>query len=72
MKYSLLIKDDCKVCTKAVKFLVTNRIEHTLLTRLMPPGEVLEVPVLIQHLDTSSVIIGGYEEIIKHFKKEKK
>lgn len=71
MKYSLLIKDDCKVCTKAVKFLVTNRIEHTLLTRFMPDGTDLEAPILIQHHDEKSIVVGGYEEIIEHFKKEK-
>jgi hypothetical protein len=71
MDYSLLIKDGCEVCTKAVKFLVKNRIAHVLLTRYMPPGKPLDVPVLIQHLNEERVVIGGYEEMIKHFKKEK-
>ena len=71
MRYSLLIKDGCEVCTKAVKFLVKNRIEHTLLTRMMPEGKELEVPILLQYSGKRSVVIGGYEEMIEHFKKEK-
>ena len=59
------------MCTKAVKFLVKNRIEHILLTRHMPDGKSLDVPILIQHLDEERVVIGGYEEMVKHFKKEK-
>jgi len=72
MRYSLLIKDDCEICSKTVEFLVKNRIEHTLLTRMMPEGKELEVPILLQHFGRRSVVIGGYEDIIKHFIKEKK
>ena len=72
MRYSLLIKDGCEVCAKAVEFLNENSIEHTLLTRMMPEGTELEVPVLLQHFERKSIVIGGYEEIIKHFIKEKK